>query len=391
MVAAVRSGRSLRAVARQFAVGLGTVQLWVRRAEGRSLDQVDWEDRSHAPRRQPGQTPESVERLALDARRALKDSDLGEFGAQAIQDRLRQEPGLGEAQVPSVSTINRILRRHGLFDGRRRVRRKPPPPGWYLPEVAAGRAEIDESDFVEGLFMEGGQELFVLNVISLHGGLCASWLHTNTRADFVRACLVSHWRQFGLPAYAQFDNGAVFAGPRQYTDAVGSVIRMCLSLRVTPVFSVPREFGIQSAIESYNNQWEQKVWHRFHFESQEEAQRCSNRYVAALRRKRGGRQDTAPQRRAFPTDWREPEHLPRQGRVILLRRTGDVGSADVLGRKCPVDEHWCHRLVRCEIDLETDQVRVYGLRRQEPDHQPLLNKWSFRLPDKTHSRRRQTE
>ena len=37
-----------------------------------------------------------------------------------------------------------------------------------------------------------------------------------------------------------------------------------------PVFAVPSEFAIQSAVESYNNRWQQKVWQRFSFSSVEE-------------------------------------------------------------------------------------------------------------------------
>jgi hypothetical protein len=372
-------------------VSLATVQLWVHRSHGKPLEQVDWEDGSHAPHQQPVKTSEHVEKRILDIRAALaQQSDLGEFGAQAIRDHLLEQSDF-QGPAPSVPTINRILRRNGLFDARRRIRRKPPLPGWYLPEVAARRAEIDEVDFVEGLYLEGGQELCTLNLISLHGGWCASWLNQNMKAAFVRASLVSHWRQFGLPDYVQFDNGNVFTGPKQYPDAIGTVIRMCLSLAVIPVFAVPREFGIQSAIESYNNLWQQKVWQRFHFENLQEAQCRSDRYVSAVRQKRRQRQENSPLRRAFPVDWAEPLHLHRQGQILFLRRTTDQGGVQLLGREYPVDIHWSNRLVRCEVDITSDKIRVYGLRRQAPEEQKLLKEWLYRLPDKSRKRPQQME
>ena len=49
MVAAVRRGQSLRAVARQFGVGVATVAHWVERTKGQRLDRVDWSDRSSVP------------------------------------------------------------------------------------------------------------------------------------------------------------------------------------------------------------------------------------------------------------------------------------------------------------------------------------------------------
>jgi transposase len=379
MVEAVRCGQSLRAVAKRFGVSPATVQHWVRHAKDEPLEQVYWEDGSHSPHQVPNKTMPEMEQRILQIRLFLSQhSDLGEWGARAIQSYLQVQ---GEPSIPSVATINRILARNGVFDARQRVRRKPPLPGWYLPDVADRRADIDETDFVEGLFLEGGEELFVLNTISLHGGLCDSWLTSQQKTEVVLECLQSHWRAYGLPRYAQFDNGNVFAGPHQYPDTVGRVIALCLSLGVTPVFAVPREFGIQSAIESYNNRWQQKVWQRFCFADLPQAQACSARYVAAVRKKYRQRQESAPSRRAFPTDWQPPTQIPRQGKVVFLRRTNAQSEVELLGHTYPLAIAWYHRLVRCEVDLVANKIQVYGLRRADPQSQPLLSEWDYRLPD----------
>jgi len=125
MVAAVRRGQSLRAVARQFGVGLATVAYWVERAKGQRLDGVDWPDRLRAPRK-TRRTTTALEDRVLQAGRDLAQSDLGAIGAELIRQALREQ---GVAALPSVRTINRILARHGVLDGRRRTRRPPPPTG----------------------------------------------------------------------------------------------------------------------------------------------------------------------------------------------------------------------------------------------------------------------
>jgi transposase len=96
MVAAVRRGRSLRAVARQFGVGSATVSHWVQRARGQRLDRVDWTDRSRAPRK-TRRTDTPLEDLVLKARSELAHSDLGAIGADAIRQELL---GRGIAGVP---------------------------------------------------------------------------------------------------------------------------------------------------------------------------------------------------------------------------------------------------------------------------------------------------
>ena len=145
MVAAVRRGQSLRAVAHQFGVGVATVAHWVERAQGQRLDRVDWSDRSSAPRH-TRRTNTSLEDLVLLTRGELAHSDLGAIGADTIRQTVVQQ---GVTSVPSVRTINRILGRRGALDSRRRTRRPPPPKGWYLPDVASAKAELDSLDIVE--------------------------------------------------------------------------------------------------------------------------------------------------------------------------------------------------------------------------------------------------
>jgi hypothetical protein len=127
MVALVRRGLSMRAVARRFRVSLPTVQRWVKRAAGHRLDRVDWRGHSSRPHR-TRRTNAVVEELVLKVRQELKDpSDLGECGAGAIHHEMT---GQGHASLPAVRTIGRILARRGVLDARRRLRRPPPPPGW---------------------------------------------------------------------------------------------------------------------------------------------------------------------------------------------------------------------------------------------------------------------
>jgi hypothetical protein len=380
MVEAVRSGRSQQQVARDFGVSPATVNRWVRHAHGQRLDRVDWSDRSPIPHTTQ-RTTAALEDLVLEVRSRLQaESDLGFFGAEAILDSLRAR---GVAPLPAERTIYRILRRRGVLDGRHRVRRPPPPPGWYLPEVARRSRELDSVDIVEGLVIRGGPQVEVLNGISLHGGLVASWPRGESiTAKFVVECLVEHWRQFGLPGYAQFDNDTVFQGPHVHPDVVGRVSRLCLGLGVVPVFVPPREPGFQAAIENYNGSWQARVWARFEHADLDGLTDRSDRHVAALRRHRADRIEAAPPRREFPERWRLNLQARLRGRMVYVRRTDAEGRAEVLGRAFEVDRYWAHRLVRAEVDLDAGRIRFYRLRRREPGDQPLLKEVVHRIPSK---------
>jgi hypothetical protein len=360
-------------VARQFGVGIATVSLWVERARGQRLDRVDWSDRPSVPHNTQ-RTGSATEDLVLIVRKELAHGDLGAVGAQAIRQALRDRGGTA---VPSVRTINRILARRGALDGRTRTRRPPPPRGWYLPTVAAARAELDSFDIVEGLVIEGGTQVEVLNGVSLHGGLVVSWPQTVITAKFVSAAMVEHWRSVGLPAYAQFDNDPIFEGAQVHPDTIGRVARTCLSLGVVPVFVPPRETGFQAAIEGFNGRWQAKVWTRFHHESLPALQAQSARYIAAHRQRCAARIEAAPQRHPFPRGWRLDLQAAPQGQLVFLRRSNEGGEVQLLGRTFAVDSLWQHRLVRAEVDLLGQRIRFYRLRRRDPKQQPLLRETSL--------------
>jgi transposase-like protein len=246
MVVAVRQGASMRAAARRFGVGLGTVQRWVDRAAEEDLDRVDWASRSSAPARQARRTPAQIEDEILTVRRTLREeSVLGEYGAAAIRHELLASWSGDPARLPSLRTIGRILERRGALDARRRVRRPAPPAGWYLPDLAARRVELDSFDVIAGLRLKGGRDLEILTGISLHGGLTGAWPEWTATTTAAMLAIEAHWREHGRPAYAQFDNDTRFcwlAWLRRPVRSAGPVLpepRRRPGLRATPGDGLP--------------------------------------------------------------------------------------------------------------------------------------------------------
>jgi hypothetical protein len=319
-----------------------------------------------------------MEDLVLRLRQELRqDSALGEYGAAAIarEWQTRDLPGR-----PALRTIGRILQRRGALDRRVRVRRAPPPRGWYLPAVADGRRELDSFDLIDGLALRGGPLVQILNGISLHGGLCASWPRVQMNAEITGNLLVEHWHAVGLPGYAQFDNDTIFQGARIKPDTFGRVTRLCLSLGLIPVFAPPREHGFQNAIESFNGRWQAKVFSRFEHADLAALQACSDRFVAAARQRCAQTRDEVPPRRSFPKRWRLDLQRPLAGQVIFLRRCDGQGQVHLLGHGYAAGDLWAHRLVRAEVDLTAGRIQLYALRRREPSQQPLLGEYAYEVP-----------
>jgi transposase len=378
MILAIRRGSSLRRVAKRFGVSPMTVRRWVCRARGQRLDRLDLCDRPAGSRRPPNRTSRRLERTVLAIRRRLReDSPLGDCGARAIAAELQRQRA---TSIPCIRTIGRILARNGVLDGRRRVRRPPPPKGWYLPDVAAGRAEVDSFDTITDLVIQGGQDVTVLNAMSLQGGLPGSWPQAKITAKIVVERLLEHWREQGTPTYAKFDNDTIFQGAHQWPDSFGRVIRLCLQLGVTPVFAPPREPGFQAEVEAYNGRWQSRVWRRFHHRNLPSLQRRSQAFVKAAIEQSVPRIAAAPARHAVPADFVPDLQRPLQGTVIFLRRADPQGRVECLGHRWLADRNWPHRLVRVEVDLTAGQARLFALRRREPTAQPLLKTLKYVVP-----------
>jgi hypothetical protein len=352
------------------------VSFWVERSAGQRLDRFSFAD--HKRGRAWNRTEAALERNILQTRAGLREhSPLGEYGADAIERALREH-----GSAVSRATINRVLKRHGATDAHGRVRRPAPPKGWYLPEVAAGRAEVDCFDFIEDLKIAGGPLLCVLTGKSLHGALTDAWVLDRLSARGSIPCLLGRWRRDGLPAYAQFDNDTVFQGAHQHPDTVGRISRLCLALGVVPVFAPPLEHGMQNLIESFNGLWQAKVWQRHHVGSATELQARSDAYIAAHRARSAATADRAPARRSMPEHFEFDVRVPPRGQMIFVRRTTENGNVYLLGQHFAVSPEWPHRLVRCEVDFDHHCIRCFALRRRAPTEQTLLATLDYHRPHK---------
>ena len=375
----MRAGRSLRAVAAQFGVSVGTVAYWVARARGQRIDRVRFTNSK--PGRAWNRMPAALEKRILSVRTALREhSVLGEYGPDAIALALQESESV--QRVPARVTIYRVLARNGALDGAHRQRRPAPPKGWHLPDLATGQAELDSFDFIEDLKIANGPLVSVLTGTSLHGALADAWPMEQPSARATLAVLLQRWRCEGLPTYAQFDNDPIFQGGHRFADSIGRISRLCLALQVIPVFAPPREPGFQNAIEGFNSLWQSKVWRRYNFPDAETLAAVSASYIAAYRAKTAARREAAPSRRRFPAHFELDLSAPLKGTIIFVRRSNENGNVHLLNKAFRVDEHWPHRLVRCEIDFTHQRIRFYALRRRDPADQPLLRELPYQRPNK---------
>jgi len=197
--AVVLEGRSYREVAGS----LGRSKSWVGKVVTRYRE-GGWEaiePRSKAPKRIRHRTPETLEDQIVWIRKEL--SDLGvDSGAETIRYHLaRSHP-----EVPSVTTIWRILRRRGFVTPQPHKR---PRSSWKWFEADLPN-ECWQSD-VTHWRLGDGKEVEIVNFIDDHSGLVvASKVLPKATAPSVLRVFKQAAAIWGSPAALLTDNGCVY-------------------------------------------------------------------------------------------------------------------------------------------------------------------------------------
>jgi putative transposase len=325
-------------------------------------------DRSRRPHGHPRSIPSDVEMMVLMTRQQLDGQGLF-CGAQAILWELEDQD---TRPLPSESTVNRILRKHGAV--KRRSRRYQ-PKGKKYPAFPANRPnDVHEYDFVGPCYLTGGLRFYNLNALDVATRRCG--LETMISKKDVYRSVHNVWKRLGLPRYAQFDNAMEFYGSPAYPRGMGQVIRLCLHYGVEPVFIPLREPWRNGAVEKFNDHWESKFYRRVTITAEEdlysENSRFEKRHNSRWRYSPlGGKTpmqslETSRRKMDFPDPLRSGNlPKPESGQYHLMRFIRSDGLLDVFGEKFPMPTKAVYEYVRATIDVghQTLTVRL--------DNQPI--------------------
>lgn len=204
VTAVLVEGRSKAEVARTYGVSRPWVHELVRRylAEG----DAGLEPRSRRPHTSPTRVTEALEDEIVALRKELLDQGL-DAGAHTIAFHIAAR----RADVPSVSTIWRILSRRGFVTPQPQKR----PKSSFIRFEAAMPNERWQADITHWHLAAGG-DVEILNIIDDHSRFLLS---SDALAVFKAADVVASFHRAaaanGFPASLLTDNGAVFtAAPR---------------------------------------------------------------------------------------------------------------------------------------------------------------------------------
>lgn len=235
-------GANRREVCRTWGIAPKTAYKWAARARSQTSDALS--DRSRRPHTSPAASSAEVEAEVL-ALRAQHPA----WGARKIA-RLMQQAGRGE--VPALSTITRILDRHGLL---REVPQHAASVGSF---ERAQPNELWQMDFKGHFALRDGTRCHPLLLLDDHSRYClGAHACANQQGQTVRAVLEGVFSEHGLPEAMLMDNGSPWGNDavNVYTPLVVWLLRH----EIQVLHGRPRHPQTQGKLERLNRTLDEEL------------------------------------------------------------------------------------------------------------------------------------
>jgi transposase InsO family protein len=200
----------------------------------------------------PRRTPIEIEEIVKLVRLNLYNQDLF-CGAQAIRWELED---LGVSPLPSLRTINRILKRNDLTHRRTGKYESKGTPYPKLPSLLPNQTH--QMDMVGPCYLTGPIRFYGLNVIDTATARCGLHSSLSKSGQDVLDGTLAIWSRLGIPDNLQVDNAMSFLGSPRYPRALSQFVRLCLQHDVEPWFVPMAEPWRNGNIEQFNDHYQQK-------------------------------------------------------------------------------------------------------------------------------------
>ena len=340
---------------------------WVNRY---NLGDPEWyKSYSRTPHKIANKMPHEIGNAILGIRTKLKNANQF-YGVLAIQWAMED---LGYKNIPSETTIKRILKRHNRIEPRRSNNRYKSKNIPYPKIESNGEPNIIHGmDFLGPRYLKGGFRFYGLNIMDIGTHRVALGISKNQCDYTVVDTLLSSWQRLGIPRYLQMDNQLPFTGSNRYPRAFGSVIRLCLYLDVEPIFVPIREPYRNGHIERFQQTYKKMFLNKYYFNSPDELLRGLNdfekrhnkRYRYSCLRGKTPIQalfDSSSNIKKLPEDFQIPDlkERPRQGYVHLIRFVRSNKVISVFGEKFAVPEESVYQYVKATIDVKEQNLLLF--------------------------------
>jgi transposase len=342
--------------------------------------------RSHS--RRPHHTPRAcsprIERLIVRTRRRLVKQKVGLSGPRAIQRELRKL-GLGK-QMPSLSTILRVLHRRGLIRTPAQV-----PPAYFPKPLTVVSGTLHALDWT-CRYLEDGPKVYAFHSLNLRTRACSQTIAADKSSETVIAHVLTSWKTLGIPRFLQLDNDAAFCGGYKAPRVFGRFVRLCLYVGIELIFLPVAEPECNGEVEELNGLWAHAFWERQHFASFARVCRASPSFVqwymmdyappllAGLTPTQAQRTESKCRLTATQVA-RLPDPLPiTAGRIHFIRKVKLDGTISVLNETWKVGRRLAGKYVWATVITHCRRLDIWYQRSAQHDWR-LLKTYAYEIPE----------
>lgn len=254
-----RSGVTYTTICRRLDRSRPWLAKWVARFKAEGW--AGLRSRSRRPRRLRQPLPARVAarivvlRTELEAHQTRRSRYRG-VGALEIQELLRAER---RRPVPSLRTIERVLRAQGCGRQRRTATGGSPP---YPAPRATRPGDLVQTDLVGPRYLRGRRRavrFYSLHSIAVVGRGTWTSQHRYKTRDAFCAHFLGSWGHLGVPRVSQVDNEMAATGGGRHAFGLSAVMRLHLLVGSHLLFVPPGEPGRNHLVESFNGVWQDRV------------------------------------------------------------------------------------------------------------------------------------
>jgi putative transposase len=337
---------------------------------------TDFANGSRAPHTSPQRMSEETERLIVSVREQLSQTHTTDTPYELIGNRaiIRNLRGLAHAEIPSGSTVQRVLARAGLTHPIGAGAVSAPYP-WLN---ASAVNDVFATDLITR-YLHNKQAVVHFHTIDHFSHAAFVWPCMNKTARTVCTYLRETWACLGLPLLHQFDNESAFCGGHTHPRVIGQLVRLCLFCGIEPIFTPFYDPKRNYQIERFHSLWVKAFWSRHQFADLADIKREEPKFLRwylhcydppALHGRTPAQVRHGVRLRSF--DPVQQSLIPQgrlpitKGCIHFMRKVDAVGSIDVLNESWRVHTRLIGCYVRATIDLFKQQLTIWH--KPDPNH-----------------------
>jgi len=347
---------------------------WVTRWLGRydhSQGEKSLEDHSSAPKQRKEAYPKRIKTMVLKSRQARKAQHrkypYALISAQAIFYELRD---LGVKPCPPPRTIHFWLKQAGEVD--KSAKPCKASNSTYPAPRSTSVNDVHELDLKGPFYLKNSSQKYYLIVLrDVFGKKVALRILKEKEMQQIIDFLVATWQEIGLPKFLQMDNGLEFRGSNAYPRSLSRLMRVCLDVKVQPVFIPKGEPWRNGVIENLNGLIQRLFLKAKVFQSEKqlfkEAQKLETsinetHQLPALNGKTPNDFSAkASPRLLDPTyDWRKRNLQHVIGKVVFIRLVRKSGRITLTADdKFFVGKKYKWQYVQAVVNIQKQQLNFY--------------------------------